>query len=75
MARLRKLGATALLGVAAFGVLTIVSSTSFAGKTDPIPPNCPCEPAIKIGNSVCVLATCTKVGPKDFVCTYACPHT
>lgn len=75
MSKLRKIGTTALLGVAAFGMLTIVSSTSFAGKTDPIPNNCPCAKNIKIGWFICTLVNCTKVGPKEFVCDYACPNT
>ncbi len=75
MNRLRKLGTTALLGVAAFGMMTAISSTAVAGKSDPIAPNCTCAKFIKLGKFICVLTTCTKVGPKEFVCTYACPNT
>ncbi len=77
MNRLRKLGAAALLGVAGFGMLTIVSSSAVAGsgKGDPSPidPECTCAKKIKVGKYICTLATCDQVAPKQFVCTYNCP--
>lgn len=76
MKRLRKLGAAALLGVTAFGMLTIASSTALAGKggpPGPIDPECTCAKKIKVGRYSCDLATCDQVAPKEFVCSYACP--